>query len=334
MSIEPGTLGGLCRPDLKKISIEEYVRTVLPESFALWGDKRSFDRYVDDFRNVANSTYAKRREFTIGMYEAGELVASCKNYDRELRARDLSLRAVGIGAVFTPPRLRGRGYATAMLGALLDDERAAGRDIAFLFSDIHPAFYARLGFVALPSRLITLRASSLGDERIVATPLEARDWPAIRRCFEALDLAQPWSLRRTPLVWDWMRNRWNAPVPEGSQAVHLVARRGRGVCAYVIGRRVPRQDHFVLDDFAFDGDEGKAAIGPLLRAAAGDLRRVSSWLPPPIARAALPAGSTRPRKDAILMIAPLSTTARSWWAANKDAILRARADPCWASDHI
>jgi predicted N-acetyltransferase YhbS len=334
MRIDPADVGGLLRPDLRSIAPEEYVRTVLPESFALWGDKRTFERYVEDFRDVANSTYAKRRDFTIGMYDAGELVASCKTYDRELRANDVSLRAVGIGAVFTPARARGRGYATAMLGAFLDTERAAGRDLAFLFSDIHPEFYARLGFVALPSRLITVRASSLGDERIVASPLETRDWPAIRRCFESLDLARTWSLRRTPLVWDWMRNRWNAPLADGSQAVHLVARRGRGIAAYAIGRRVPRQDHFALDDFAFDGDDGKAAIGPLLRAAAGDLRRVSGWLPPPIARAALPAGSTRARKGAILMIAPLSAPARTWWAANKDEILRGRADPCWSSDHI
>jgi len=268
------------------------------------------------------------------MYDGVYLVASCKNYDRELRANDTALRAVGIGAVFTPPRLRGRGYASAMLGAFLDAERGAGRYLALLFSDIHPEFYARLGFIALPSRLITMRASSFGDERIVASSLEARDWPAVRRCFEALDRARPWSLRRTPLVWDWMRKRWNGPVPDGTQTVHLVSRRGRGIAAYVIGRRVPRQDHFALDDFGFDGDDGRAAIGPLLRAAAGDLRRVSGWLPPPIARAALPSGSTRTRKDAILMIAPLSAHARAWWTAHKEEILTSRADPCWDADHV
>jgi predicted N-acetyltransferase YhbS len=319
---------------LEPIAPEEYVRVVLPQTFALWGNKRTYERYVDDFREMASSTYAKRRDFTIGMVEDGELVASCKTYDRELRWHEKSLRAVGIGAVFTPERVRGRGYATAMLGALLDSERAAGRDLAFLFSDIHPEFYARLGFIALPSRLLTIRASSLGDDRVISTPLETRDWPAVRRCFENLDLARDWSLRRTPLVWDWMRRRWNAPVPEGMQPVQLVVRRGRGISAYAIGRRVPRQDHFAIDDFGFDGDDGRAAVGPLLRAAAGDLRRVSGWLPPPVARAALPSGSSRVRKDAIFMIAPLSATARAWWAANKDAVFAMRADACWSGDHV
>jgi predicted N-acetyltransferase YhbS len=319
---------------LQPIAPEDYVRTVLPDTFGLWGGKRTFERYAEDFRETARSTYAKRRDFTIGMYDDGELVASCKTYDRELRWNDASLRVVGIGAVFTPPTLRGRGYSTAMLGAFLDAEREAGRDLAFLFSDIHPEFYARLGFVALPSRLLTIRAASLGDERIVAAPLEARDWPGIRRCFEAMDGARPWSLRRTPLVWDFMRRRWSSPVPEGTQAVQLVVRRGRSVIAYALGRRVPRHDHFALDDFGFDGAEGRVAIGPLLRSAAGDLRRVSGWLPPPIARGALPSGSTRARKDAIFMIAPLSATARTWWAANKSEILSDRADPCWDGDHV
>ena len=319
---------------LEPIAPEEYVRTVLPETFELWGNKRTFERYAGDFRELAASTYAKRRDFTIGVYEDGELAASCKTYDREIRWHEQSLRAVGIGAVFTPPSLRGRGYATAMLGAFLDAERDAGRDVAFLLSDIHPDFYARLGFVALPSRLLTLRASSLGDERIVTAPLEARDWPGVRRCFEAMDARRTWSMRRTPLVWDWMRRRWNAPAPEGTQAVQLVVRRGRTIVAYALGRRVPRHDHFALDDFGFEAEEGAAAIGPLLRSAAGDLRRVSGWLPPPVARGVLPAGSSRARKDAVFMIAPLSTAARTWWAAVRETTLADRADACWDADHV
>jgi hypothetical protein len=90
----------------------------------------------------------------------------------------------------------------------------------------------------------------------------------------------------------------------------------------------------VVDDFAFDGDAGLTIVPALLRAAAGDLRRVSGWLPPPGARDALPRGSVRPRKDAIFMIAPLTSLARSWWSANREAIANGNADPCWSSDHV
>jgi predicted N-acetyltransferase YhbS len=319
---------------LETIAPSDYIEQVLPATFPLWGAGRTFERYVEDFRAIAASAYGKRRPFTVGLREHGRIVCSCKNYDRELRVHDRALRATGIGAVYTPENERGRGFASVMFGAMLDGERAAGRDLAFLYSDIHPAFYERLGFKRLPSRLITLRAASLDGSHSGAVPLETKDWPAVRRCFDALDLQRPWGLRRTPLVWDLMRSRWNAPLPPGSQAVHLVVRRARTVLAYVIGRRVLREDAFVMDDFAFDGDDGRAALEPLLRAAAGDLRRVTGWLPPEGARDALPRGSVRVRKDAILMIAPLSAAARAWWAQNKDAIASAGADATWSADHI
>lgn len=319
---------------LEPISIEDYVNEVLPQTFELWGDGRTFERYAEDFRNVAGSTYAKRRTFTLGLRENGRIVCSCKNYERELRANELSLRATGIGAVFTPESDRGRGLASIMLGALMDAERTAGRDLAFLYSDIHPVFYERLGFATLPSRIITLRSTSLDGSYTGATPLERKDWPAVRRCFEALDAARPWSFRRTPLVWDWMRSRWNAPPAGITQSVQLVVRKRRAIVAYAIGRRVLEEDAFVIDDFAFDGEEGRALVGPLLRAAAGDLRRVTGWLPPAPAREALPGGSVRPRKDAVLMVAPLSGIARAWWAEQWAAIAIARADASWSGDHI
>ncbi|MBD5656231.1 MAG: GNAT family N-acetyltransferase [Candidatus Eremiobacteraeota bacterium] len=319
---------------IEAIATDDYVREVLPDTFALWGNERTYERYVEDFASLAKSPYGKRRPFTIGLRDDGRIVCSCKNYEREIRSGSTSLQATGIGAVFTPAHSRGRGYATVMLAALLDAERAAGRDVAFLYSDIHPLFYERLGFSALPSRLITLRAQSLDGGRAGAVPLESTDWAAVRRCFEAMEAARPWALRRTPLVWDWMRARWDAPAPDGSQPVQLVVRRGRAVRAYVIGRRALRADTFVIDDFGFDGEEGRAVLPALLRAGAGDLRRVGGWLPPPLARDALPRGSVRSRKDAIFMIALLSAPARAWWDQCRDATLAARSDPTWSADHV
>jgi hypothetical protein len=116
--------------------------------------------------------------------------------------------------------------------------------------------------------------------------------------------------------------------------VQLAIKRGRSTIAYAIGRRILRDDTFVVDDFAFEGDEGKALVPALLRAAAGDLRRVGGWLPPPVARDVLPRGSVRARKTAILMIVPLSALARTWWNDTKDATLGNRADPCWNADHV
>ena len=319
---------------LAPIPSEDYAREVLPETFALWGRRRSFERYVGDFRAVADSAYGRQRHFTVGVRVDERIVCSCKLYDREVRWGESTLRATGIGAVFTRSDERGRGYASALLGALLDQERAAGRDLAFLFSDIHPAFYERLGFIRLPSRLLALRASSLDGSPAGAVPLEPKDWAGVRRCFDALESTRAWALRRSPLVWNWMRQKWAAPLEDGAQPVNLAIRRGRAVAAYAIGRRMPLVDTFVLDDFAFDGDEARALLPALVRAGAGDLRRVGGWLPPAGARDALPRGSVRVRAEAIFMLLPLSRPARGWWKACGDEAFAARADATWAADHF
>lgn len=317
--------------DLVPVTADEYVRDVLPHSAEVWSYGRGFDEYVADFRSMARSAYGKRRFRTIGLRIESRLVSSCKRYERELHCGGQTFRAVGIGAVFTPPALRGCGYATALLGALLDAERAAGVDLAYLFSNIHPLFYERLGFATLPSRAISIRASSLDGRKLDAVSLTQSDWPAARRCFEALEARRPFGLRRTALVWDWVEAR-RAATPAGR--IDLAVRRGRSVAAYVTGRRDVRADAYVLDEFAFADDAGRGAIAPLLRIAAGDLRKVVGWLPPDVARDALPGGAVKRRREGIAMIAPLSTIARSRWRDSKDAILRDRADRVWSTDAI
>lgn len=319
--------------ELATLTPDDYVRDVLPRSQSLWAGERSFEEYVGEFRATTASSWGKRRFRTVGLYLDGVLVASCKRYERVLRCGERSYRAAGIGAVFTPDDLRGRGYATALLGAFLDAERDAGTDCAYLFSDIHPAFYERLGFVALPSRTITLRADTLIAERVEIATLGDDDVTAIRRVFGVLDARRPFAFARTPLDWEWQRLRAHSR-EHGAPALRLGVRSGRSLLAYVTGRRVPEADAFVVDEFAFATEAAARCVAPLLRAAAGDLRKIQGWLPPAVAREALPAGAVRRRNDAIAMAVPLSVSFR---AAFRDALadLRgARADVCWSSDHV
>jgi predicted N-acetyltransferase YhbS len=317
--------------DLVPLSSDDYIRDVLPHSATMWAYGRTFDDYVADFRALARSAYGKRRFRTVGLQIGNQTVCSCKRYERELHCGGQRLRAVGIGAVFTPPALRGRGYASALLGALLDAERAGGIDVTFLFSNIHPYFYERLGFVALPSRAISIRAASLEARKIEAIPIGDSDWAGVRRCFEALEQRRQFGLRRTPLVWDWLQAR-RASAPAGR--VDLALRRGRTIAAYVTGRRSVRADAYVFEEFGFSDEAGRAAIAPLLRIAAGDLRKVVGWLPPDVARDAVPHGAVKRRNEAILMIVPLSSLARTRWKLQRDGVMRDRADRAWGTDAI
>lgn len=318
---------------LRAVSAAEYAREVLPLTAELWAHGRDFETYVRQTAEVAASPYGRASYSTQALCgDDTRILASFKRYERAARTGSAPLLAMGIGAVFTPPEQRGCGYASAMLALALDDARARGCDFAYLFSDIHPQFYKEVGFHELPSRTISLRADALSGERIAAEPLRERDWSLARACFDAMEQPRIFALLRTPTLWSWirMRLRHSAESPDG-QPVRLAVRRTKSIAAYVIGRREPKHDAFVLDEAAFAGDEHAALIVPLLRSAAGDLRRIAGWLPPAPVRKLLPRGSVRRRSDAVLMIAPLSAGGAAFLRAAQSS---GASDAMWALDHI
>ncbi len=314
---------------LREIAPETYARDVLPSTAPLWAGRRSFERYVAQTLELARSTYGKRHYRTLGLYEGGELLSSFKRYERELHDGASRLRGFGFGAVFTPAAYRGRGYASFMLASALDGARKEGYDVAFLFSDIHPAFYATLGFRALPSRKLTLRADALPSRRLPIAPLDSADASGVRRCFERQELRRASGFLRSPSLWAWiaMRERHENEAGRGTN----LAYRRRGLAAYVLGARVPERDAYVVEEYGYADDDDAAILPALLRAAAGDLRRIVGWLPPDWAREALPKGVTRKRTRAIFMMAPLNRRG----GRLIDAIAApSSGDFCWATDHI
>lgn len=311
---------------------ESYATRVLPVSASLWAGRRDEETYIRQTVEIAQSPYGKRSYRTFGFYVADALVASFKRYQRTIRMNGKRLRAVGIGAVFTPEEFRGRGYASAMLATLCDERRSAGDDLVYLFSDIKPAFYGALGFIELPSRIISLRADALSKDRIAVDTLQTRDWPAVQRCFAVLDGTRPWGFERDATVWNWVRLRIShgSEHPVGSPC-NLVARRGRTIVAYTIGVRAPEHDAYIVDEYGFSDAQSASMIPALLRSAAGDLRRVVGWLPPDGARSYLPRGSVSPRRDAIFMAIGLTPNGRRLIELAAD---RTQGDGVWSTDHV
>lgn len=316
---------------LTELSTDAYAGYVLPQTHALWGHGRGVDEYIAQTTHLAQTRYGRKAYRTFALASAdGSPLASFKRYEREAQIDDALLRCIGIGAVFTPEEHRGRGYASAMLALALDEARAAGMDFAYLFSDIHPQFYKQLGFSELPSRSISLRADALSGERVAVEAIGERDWSGVRKCFDFTFARRHWGLTRSPSVWDWMKTRMNAGAARG-QRVHLAVRKGRSIAAYVLGQREPAHDAYIVDEFGFNGDAAADFVAPLLRAAAGDLRRIAGWLPPAGARELLPRGSVRRRTDAIWMIAPLSSNGTRFL---QRAASSGSADGIWTLDHI
>lgn len=320
------------RVRMRDIDIDAYVAQVLPQTAALWDERRPFDTYVADTLEIARGAYGRRYFRTVGLFDGTALVASFKRYERVMHVGTRRLRAVGIGAVFTPVERRGRGYASVMLAGELDRARADGCDVAYLFSDIRPQFYTALGFVELPAREMSLRADGLPRTRLNPSRLEERDWNGARRCYDLGERRRPAGFVRTPLAWDWIRTgmRQKSTRNPGQETNLVVRRRGGGVGAYVLGTRDPKRDAYHLEEFGFADDAASETIPALLRAAAGDLGRVVGWLPPSGARERLVKPSVRRRRRAIFMAAPLSAGGRLLI----DALQSTKADPTWHADHV
>lgn len=317
---------------LVPLDARTYAREVLPLSAQVWAGKRDFERYVAQTLEIAQSGYGRRHYKTIALADGEQILSSFKRYERTIHIGAQRLRAFGIGAVYTPSALRGRGYASAMLAMALDAARADGYDVAYLFSDIRPQFYEEIGFTRLPSRAMSLRADGLPNDRIEVRRLEESDWTSVRRCFDLADRARPWAFVRTPLVWELirLRMRQGSEHPVGVET-NLVVRRGRAVAAYVLGVRAPEHDAYILDEIGFADAQAASLIPPLLRSAAGDLRRIAGWLPPEFARERLPRASVRRRTDAIFMGAALSASGTAWL---KLASAQSSGDGVWSTDHI
>lgn len=317
---------------LREIAPEVYARDVLPLTAPLWAGRRTFALYAEQTLETARSGYGRRHYRTIGLFDGATLVASFKRYERSLRDGERELQAIGFGAVYTPAEFRGRGYASFMLAAELDRARSAGCELAYLFSDIRPQFYTPFGFVELPSRDLTLRAAALPAQRVRPAQLAAGDWNGVRRCFASYERERCAGFARSQSVWGWITMR----IKHGSEhsaghAFNLVVGRGRGVRAYVLGARVPERDAYVVDEYGHAGEDSAALIPALLRAAAGDLRRIIGWLPPAGPRDLVPKGTTRKRKRSILMMVPLRPDGRRL----VDRVLAERGgDFCWATEHI
>ncbi|MFY9665300.1 MAG: GNAT family N-acetyltransferase [Candidatus Cybelea sp.] len=317
---------------LRAMPARAYAGEVLPLTAPLWAGRRTFDQYVEQTLEIARSPYGRRYYRTIGLYEGNRCVASFKRYERRLRDGPRHLDAIGFGAVFTPNEYRGRGYASVMLAMALDRARGDGYELAYLFSDIRPEFYAELGFRALPSRSFSLRADSLPATRLQPSPLGEHDWSGVRHVFDLVENRRNAGFSRSATTWDWirLRMRHGSERPPGDETNLVLRRRGR-VAAYVFGVRATQFDEYILEEFGFADDAAAASIPALLRAAAGDLRRVVGWLPPKDARFSLSKLRARPRSRAILMMAPL----RSQGELLLNAIVSdRREDLCWATDHI
>jgi GNAT superfamily N-acetyltransferase len=167
---------------LRELTGEErsaYLRGIHP----IWGGLLDESRFLTFQRRLADAPEARDRYHILGWFHGERLLSALKLYELHGSAAGKPLQVTGIGAVYTPPALRRKGHAFAMLAAALARSRAAGAHAALLFSDIDVTYYERLGFRPVESRESSIALTQLPRPAGGFRPAVAGDEAALARIF-------------------------------------------------------------------------------------------------------------------------------------------------------
>lgn len=161
---------------------------ILDESHDIWSDgltRSAYGRYnLAQVRTPWGSRNLRRLAL---LDESGRMLSSAKRYDLRAVLDGREIGVVGIGAVYTPAGQRGQGHARALIEAMLSDASNDGADLALLFSEIDPAYYERMGFVAVPRHELLVRPKDgNGAPMVLVRAAEDRDIPAVTDLAKAM----------------------------------------------------------------------------------------------------------------------------------------------------
>jgi GNAT superfamily N-acetyltransferase len=293
-------------PALARKEIEEAAR----DHHALWSSGRTEEEHIAHIFEQLSSAGPELLRY-VGLLDETGLLASLKRYALLLHHPDApgAHRAVGIGAVFTRPAARRRGAASALIREVMREASDLGYSAALLYSDIGPAFYERLGFVALPAIEHVARPVDLPDEGALAIrPAEPADLDRLLAFHEeGIRVAGPVLCPlRSRALFRYFRYRSRI------RGEWLLSDHDRDVGYLIAGRADPlrdlpeprEEDLLWVDEWAAPGvpaDRVWATVRAL--SSREGTRVIGTWLPPHQASARFQA---RPRPSALPMIAPLS----------------------------
>jgi len=273
--------------DIRLIDADQpLIDRVMDDTFVIWSeglDRAAYRRWDAAQRATPWGRANLSRVVLIG---GGRLLASAKCYRFVARVAGELVPVVGVGAVFTPPGLRGHGYAREVVNRLVDREEARGCGYALLFSEIGGVYYARLGFEALARRQQTIEVPPPpGSPAVLMRSGERSDLSTIAAITAQYADGARFALERSADLIDYAiaRRRLLAGLgPAGlRQAEFFVTEEGSRAVAYVFITRGP--NGIVLEECG-DRDPSGARVGAMLQAIAArtpaePVMHLETWLP-------------------------------------------------------
>jgi predicted N-acetyltransferase YhbS len=280
---------------------------ILDVSFSLWGEgltRRGYGQY-----NAAQlrTAWGERNLARLALVENGRLLATAKRYDLAARIGSRTIPVLGIGAVFTPPDLRGRGLARNLIDLMISEAAQDGIDAALLFSEIGPDYYARFGFTVVPIETVTLevKADREGSPAVPVRTGDDRDIEQIAGIARRVSDRFPFALERGAefIQFGLTRKRLLAGFSAGAarRVEFLVVEEGGTPAAYVVTTVSPFGR--TLEECG-DLDPSGARVGAilqLLRVASHDrAATLRAWLPPALLPPQLSIVGREPARDVMM----------------------------------
>ena len=287
---------------------------ILASTFEIWSEGLARSAYTKYHAAQRATPWGRAHLRRWALADGGRLLASAKEYLFDATLDGQAIQVCGIGAVFTEPRHRGRGHARALIERLIERAAAAGCDLALLFSEIDPEYYARLDFTTVPTCDLDLRVAE-SDRRGAPAVLVRTGEDS-----DLSDLAAMGEVRASPYRFHLSRDRdlihyaitkkriMAGLDASGARAVQFfVAEEGGAACAYVVIR--VRGLEWTLDE-AGDRDPSGARVGAILqvlvaRDPAERRPSIRAWLPPRFRPPQIEITGDRPSKE-VMMIRPLT----------------------------
>jgi len=257
---------------------EVEIFTVLSGSRAIWGAGVSMEDYIEYHRLIRHHGWsAQNFQHLVLVDDLNTILSSCKQYKHRVRLDGQTLRVASVGAVFTPPEYRSRGYANQMLEHIMDELRGQGFDLIMLYSDIGTEFYARLNFrtVIKYDPAYTFINNKFPPSEISVyeyLPEQLLDWHL------SYSQKQRFSLARTPLYFQLLSERisWHRKYMGFRDQRVIVSDQEQSYLWVDLNKWRP-----IIRDFASASENPPEALARLLAAlqARFGFKEIGGWLP-------------------------------------------------------
>ena len=260
---------------------------ILDFTYPVWNEGLSRTAYAQWNKAQLRTRWGRQHLARVALVDAaGRLLATAKRYRFDARVDGRDGLVSGLAAVFTPPDLRGQGYATTLLERMIEEEQRAGALAAALFSEIGPEFYARLGFATVPLDEVTVNVELKGGSpAMLVRAGDDRDLADVATMEQARIANARFALRRdAPLIqYSIAKKRMQAGLgPPGARQIEFfVAEEGASAVAYVVLSVSPQG--WTLEA-AGDRDPAAARLGAMLQVLAAreptrQLPLIRTWWP-------------------------------------------------------